>query len=380
MTHRNFRLLLVTVIMTLCVFFLLERRILPKAAAGAPSAKGMDLLSQVVRLIKNDYVEERDPLQTMEGAYKGLVNSLDPFSGYLDKDAVTKYSEERRGRLKETGIILFKRGNSFPVVAAVLPNSPAEKKGLKVGDYLSAIDGRSTLLMSLAEASLTLEDRGTTPVKVRVLREADTLNLEIEREKVKNGPFSFSSAEGTSGILRINYLSPPCVAEIKSSVLPRLKSQKSPLVLDMTNCSEGNLDEATKLINLFLKADSIGFVEKRATGKTVLACWEKPALADLPLAVWINQATMGPAEVVAAVLQEFKRSRTIGLPTVGATGVQEFFPLDGGTGLLLTSGVFQLNSKAKLFGEGVKPEARLEVGDQSQAAFLKKTLGTGSSL
>jgi len=380
MTNKNLRLILVTAVITLAVFFLLERRILPGGTAGAPSPKGIDLLSQVVRLIKNDYVEERDPDQTMEGAYKGLVNSLDPYSGYLNKDSAAKYLQQKEGRLNGIGVVLYKKGNSFPVVAAVFEGSPAEKKGLKVGDYLSAIDGRSTLLMSLAEASLSLEDQGTAPVKVRVLREADTLNLEIERAQVTASPFSYRSAEGTSGILKINYLSSPCVAEIKKAVLPRLKSGKNPLVLDLTNCSEGNLDEARKLINLFLKSNSIGYLEKRAGGKTGLSCPEKPELKDMPLSIWVNQATMGPAEVIAGVLQEFKRARTIGLPTVGATGLQEFYPLDGGSGLLLTSSIFHLNSGASLFGEGIKPDVRLEIGDQSRATFLKKTVGSGSSL
>jgi len=380
MIHKNFRLILVTAVVTLGVFFLLEKRILPGGTAGAPAAKGVDLLSQVVRLIKNDYVEERNPVQTMEGAYKGLVNSLDPYSGYLDKDTAAKYFQRKEGRLNETGLVLYKKGNSFSVIAAVLENSPAEKKGLKVGDYLSAIDGRSTLLMSLAEASLSLEDKGTAPVKVRVLREADTLNLEIERIQIAAGPFSYRGAEGTSGILKINYLLPPCVAEIKKAVLPRLKSEKKPLVLDLTNCSEGTLDEARKLINLFLKANSIGYLEKRAGGKIGLACLEKPELKDLPLVVWENQATMGPAEIIVAVLQEFKRARAIGLPTVGATGEQEFFPLDGGSGLVLTSSIFHLNSGANLFGEGIKPDVKLEIGDQSQATFLKKTVGSGPSL
>jgi len=310
----------------------------------------------------------------MEGAYKGLANSLDQLSGYLDKGIVAKYSQQKEVRLNETGIILFKRAGTFPQVTGVVENSPAEKKGLKPGDFLSTIDDRTTLMMSQTESILVLRSKDTTPVKIRVLRENSTLDLTVDRSRLFDSSFSFHAAEGTSGILKIYYLLPPCASEIEKVIVPRLKTGKSPLVLDLTNCAEGSLEEARKLINLFLKADPIGFMEKKGGIKVFLSCADAPEVKTLPLYVWVSQATMGPAEAVAGVLQEFKRAKVIGLPTVGAVAQQDFFPLSDGSGLLLTSGIFRLNSGAKLFGEGIKPDITLEVGDQSQAAFLKKTL------
>lgn len=374
MFTQRVRIVLITAVVTLSIFFLLERRFLPGVTAKGISPKGQELLARVVQLIKYDYLEEKDPAKTMEGAFKGLANSLDALSGYLDKDAVAKYAQQKESRLNETGIVLFKRAGMFPLVTGVVENSPADKKGLKAGDYLSTIDDRTTLLMSQMESSLALKAKDAAPVKVRVLRENSTLDLTVERTKLFNGPVSYHGAEGTRGILKVHYLFPPCVGEIKKAIGPHLKTSKGPLVLDFTNCAEGDLEEARKLINLFLKADAIGFMEKKAGAKVPFACLDEAAFKDIPFSVWINQATMGPAEAVAGVLQEFKTAKVIGLPTFGAVAQLDFFPLADGSGLVLTSGVFHLNSGTKLFGEGLKPDITLEVGDQSQATFLKKTL------
>jgi carboxyl-terminal processing protease len=368
------RVILITAIVTLSIFFLLERRFLTGVTARGVAPKGLELLARVVQLIKYDYLEEKDPAQTMDGAYKGMANSLDALSGYLDKDDVVKYSQQKEKRLNETGILLYKRAGTFPLVTGVVENSPADKKGLKAGDYLSTIDNRSTLLMSQVESTLALKGKDAAPVKVRVLRENSTLDLTIDRARLFEGPISYRAAEGTSGILKVHYLLPPCAGEIKKAVGPHFKTGKGPLVLDFTDCAEGDLEEGRKLINLFLKADAIGFMEKKAGAKVPFACADAPAFKDVPVSVWVNQATMGPAEAVAGVLQEFKRAKVVGLPTVGAVAQLDFFPLGDGSGLVLTSGIFHLNSGPKLFGEGVKPDITLEAGDQSPATFLKKTL------
>jgi carboxyl-terminal processing protease len=356
----------------LVLLVLLSRSILPGPSPAVQSVKDFDLMRTVADLIKNDYVEERDAEQTMSGAYRGLVNGLDPLSAYLDPPTMAVYEADRADRLKETGIVLFKRYNLFPQVTAVLEGSPAEKAGLKPGDTLSAFDDRSTLAMSLLEARLALKSAEAKPVKVRIIKDAATQDIIVERKSPAESPVRWSEASGGPLVLTVA-TTDGAAAALRGALSQRLRAAKGPLVLDLRPCAEGALSEAVKLVNVFLKADNAGAVEKRDGAQESLGCPEDPLAASVPLFVWTGPATLGAAEAAAGLLQESKRARVIGVETMGLASRQELFRLADGSGIVLTSGRYLLPSGRKLWDKGVVPDAALDSGKRDTAAYLKKT-------
>ena len=378
MTQKKARILLLIVLAAVSLFFLLERNFLPGLSSKDSPYKNFELLGKVIRLIKNDYIEEANPAKTMKGAFKGLVDSLDILSCYLDKESVFRYSQRKEAKLNDVGIVLYKRYGLFPQVIGIIENSPAEKKGIKIGDHVSALDDRSTLMMSMVETNLYLKDRDKTPIKLRVFRRGGTKDVSIERTLLFEEPFSYISAKSTSGILKIHTLYPPCVKKIKERIIPRLKPEKRTLILDLRNCHEGDIGEARKLINLFMKAPEIGHFLKKGGAKEILSCADDAELEKLPLVIWTNQATIGPAEAVAGVLKEFKKAKIIGLPTPGLVAKQDFFTLEDGSGLLLTSGIFHLSSGKKLWEKGIEPDVKIETEDQGFSSYLKKSFSSPS--
>jgi carboxyl-terminal processing protease len=374
MVKKKERLFLIAILITVSLFFIIEKRFLPGITSRLSPYKSFELLGNVVGLIKRNYVEEVNPEKTMKGALKGLTDSLDILSSYLDKENAEKYSKQKNATLKDTGIIISQKLGSLPLVIGVIENSPAEKQGIEIGDTLSALDNRSTSTMSLAEVKLHLKDVDDRPVKLRILRGFGTREVNIERRLLFDRPFSFSEVKKASGILKINYLYPPCVEMIQKDLLLTLKSSRKALILDLRNCHEGGIDEALKLINLFLKTDNVGTIEKKQGEKIILSSLEDAFLEKLPLAIWVNQATIGAAEVVAAVLQEIRQAKIIGIHTIGLAAKQELFPLEDGSALLLTTGIFRLKSGKKLWEKGVKPDFQLDLDNQSHSSYLKKTL------
>ena len=310
----------------------------------------------------------------MKGAYRGLVNSLDVISSYLDEDSMLKYSQRMEADLKGTGLVIYKRYGSFPQVVGIIENSPAHKHGIQVGDFISAIDDWPPQAMSLLETRIYLKDKEEKPVKLRILRGQKTLEINLERAQLFAEPVSLTPSEGTSGILKIHQLYPPSVKNVRDKIVSRLQSAKKPLILDLRNCYEGDIQGARELINIFLKAPRIGYFEKKDESKEYLGCPDNAELKTLPLVIWNNQATMGPAEIVAGVFQDFKRAKIIGFQTLGLTAKQTFFLLEDGTGLMLTSGIFHLNSGKPLWQKGVKPDVKIMVDEQSTSVYLKKTL------
>lgn len=376
MTVKRVKFLLLALLIGTSLFLLLERNFLPGLSSKDSDYESYTLLARVAKLIQNEYVEAPNPSKTMEGAFKGLVDSLDTLSTYLDKESVIRYHQRKEKDIKDIGIILYKKFGLFPQVVGIIENSPAEKKGIKIGDYISAMDNRSTLMMSLIEVNLYLQAKNESPIDLKVLKRfssEDATVLKVARKQLFKERFSYSLAKGTSGILKIHKLYPDCVSRIKEKALPRLKQQKKPLILDLRNCYEGEIEEAQKLINLFMTSPKIGYFEKKGKAKEILSCTEEAELEKLPLIIWTNQATIGPAEAVASVLKEFRKAKIIGLQTGGLVAKQLFFTFEDKSGLLLTSGVFTLGSGKKLWEKGVKPDIKINKETQSQPEYLKKT-------
>jgi C-terminal peptidase prc len=373
MRSKRTKFIILTVLAVVSLLLLIEKNLAPGLFSTPSPYRSFELLRIIVHYIQNNYIQEANPAHTMKGALQGLANSLDMLSAYLDQEGVIKYSQRMESEYKDIGAVLYKRYGSFPQVIGVIENSPAQKNGIQVGDVISALDEKSPQIMSLVETNLYLKSKNEKSVRLRILRDNKTEEKTIERASLFKESISFTPAEGTSGILKIYRLYPPSVKKIKESIISRLRSAKNPLILDLRNCYEGDIQEAQKLINIFLKAPQIGYFKRKEEPKDYLVCPDNAELKTLPLVVWTNQATIGPAEIVAGVLQEFKRTKIIGLQTLGLTAKQKFFILEDGSGLLLTSGIFYLNSGEKLWEIGVKPDVEIKREDQSNTTYLKNS-------
>jgi C-terminal peptidase prc len=352
--------------------FWLNRRVF--VSPRFPPAQSFKVLETVIQRVRNDYLEEVDARRTMEGAYQGLVGALDVLSSYLDKAAAAKYASPRKAPWNDIGAIVYKRSGAFPVVAGVVEGSPAEKAGIRVGDYVSALDGRSTVVWSLAEVRWSFKDETRNPLKIRLIRENDTREMTVERSPLYSRALSWAAQKDTSGIVRVYHLQPGAAAEFKSTVVTRLRGQKGPLILDLRDCFEGEVEEAGAFVNLFLKAGAIGAFEKKNGAREAVACPAEPAVAGTPLIVWVNAATMGPAELVAGALREVGKARVIGAPTYGLVARQELFPLDEGDAVLLSTAAFVLPSGLKLLGKGLTPDETVEAEGRDIKLYLEKSL------
>ena len=357
------------------LFFWLERRILPGDSRSAPPQKNIDLVESVTRIIRNDYVDEPDAAKTMRGAFQGMVNSLDTMSSFLDKTEAAKLADPARARYKDLGLILFKRASTFPLVVGLIEGSPAQKAGIQQGDVVSALDDRSTALMGLPEIRLYAKDPEAKPVKVRIVHENTTKEIMVTRGQIYPRSFTFAEQNGTAGILTIHHFYSPLVDDVRRELLPKLAGRKTTLVLDLRGCFEGENEEARKFLNLFLKTAQAGAFERKGGVKDALACPDSAPLETLPVVLWIDQTTMGPAEIVAACLRDLRKIKSVGVLTPGLAAHQDVYPLAGGDALLLTTGIFGTASGEKVWAKGIAPDIKLEFDKQDRKIFLDKTLG-----
>jgi C-terminal peptidase prc len=367
------KLILVVALSALLLFIFLDKTISPGISSKTSPYKAFRLLGSVIGYVKGEYIVKVNPQKTMKGALKGLIDSLDVLSSYLGKQSVATYRAMQNGPLYETGLILSKSFSAFPVVVGIIENSPAAKEELNIGDTISRLDGKSTLNLSLTEAQLMLKRTNSEPVRLKIMRDMETPEIELDRKILHKKSYSFSPLSGTSGILTIHHFFPESVETIKNEVIPKLRSAAKTLIIDLRNCHEGNLYEALKFINLFIQADKIGYLETHEGKKELLSAHQEPALPKLPLVSWTNQATMGPAEAVAAVLKEVKKAKIIGIQTPGLASVQSLFPLEDESALLLTTGIFSPPSGKTVWSKGLKPDVKVDIKDQEILVYIQKS-------
>lgn len=373
MTRQRTKLILTALLAAAALFFLFEKSILPGLAARLSPSRSFKMITDVANLIKEDYVEKPDAQSTMEGAFKGLVGSLDPLSSYLDETAMAKYQGLSNTLFWDIGVVLYKRQGTFPMVIGLREESPAQGLGLKHGDFISSLDGESTLLMSMTEVNLALKENAARPVTLRVLGSQDNTELVIPRFRSLESPFSYVPSPKTRGILSIHHLFPGCVEAIKTRLQAQLVSKGSPLVLDLRNCAEGIMEEASRLIGLFLEPAGWGYFEKRSGVRDFLAASSQKPLFPLPLIIWTNRATLGPSELAAAVLKKYGQAKVVGLHTLGLVAEQKLVPLGDGTGMLLTTAVFHFGPEDPFWNKGIKPDIVLKGDEDRFDAYLQET-------
>jgi len=335
--------------------------------------KNLILLKGVADLIKDYYVEEPNALKTMKGALRGLIGPLDALSSYLDASTVQKRRNPGSARLKETGIVVYKKFGTYPVVIGVIENSPAADAGIKVGDTLSEMDGQPLLELSMEEANLYLKSTDEKPVNIKILRADDSEEMSIQRKTLHDAPFTYTPQKNTSGILKIHSLFPPFSRQFRDKLLPSLKAKKEAFIIDLRNCHEGEIEESLRFINHFLQSDKVGYFQNKDGEKEFLSCPEIPELKGLPLILWTNNATIGPAEAVAGILKDFQRAKIVGLKTPGLLVKQDFFPLEDGSALLLTSHIFYFREGREMWLKGIDPDREIQEKNPSSDHYLNKT-------
>ena len=210
--------------------------------------------------------------------------------------------------------------------------------------------------------------------KRQILRGNQTRELSLPRAVVFPRAYTFTAAAGRPAVLSIHGFSPSLTTEVLKNVVPTLKVGKKPFILDLRNCVSGDIEEARAFTNFFLKAAPVGTFEKKGGVKDNVVCFATPELSGIPVVVWANAATIGPAEFVAGVLQEVAKVKVLGQPTPGAVAKTEQFPLKDGSSIILVSGVFSLPSSRSLWGQGLNPDVTIAPADQSDKAYLAKTL------
>ena len=321
------------------------------------SYRSLSVYGEVLQHIQEDYVDQPNMALVTAGALHGLLESLDPQSGYLSPREYADY----RDRLKtpargEAGMTISKR-YGYIVVVSVVPDGPAEKASLRSGEILEAISGFSTRDMSVGQANMLLQGAPGTAVKVAVVRRGKTepQEISIPREVVPPQHIVADRVSNDVGYVRLPALDALDVTELRDKLAQFDKQGVRKLVLDIRDCTRGDVPDAIAAAQLFLSSGKITSLEGQTVPHKDFMAQPGKAVWESPVDVMISPSTSGAAEVLAGAIEGNKRGDVIGERTFGEASEQKVIPLDDGGAVILTVALYATPDGKSIVDEGVAP-------------------------
>jgi len=293
------------------------------------------------RVITEKYVY-RDKLDTqkmIEGATKGLVNSLDdPFSEFLTPEENKALNEELNGEFFGVGMEIAKKDNNI-VVVSPLPDSPAEKAGILPNDVILKIDGQDTSEMSTQKAANLIRGPKGTTVVLTIFRPStnETKEIKLIRDKITVPNLSFKQLDDGIVYLRIYTFNSSLILDFSEAALKIRALNPKGIILDLRNNPGGYLDSVVNISGWFLDKGDIIVREKDSNGEEKISRSTGPSLLkDIPTVVLVNDGTASAAEILAGALRDNRQIPLIGEKTFGKGSVQELVTLENNYSIKIT--------------------------------------------
>lgn len=319
----------------------------------------LEIYLKVYEKVKNDYVDPTSMTTATLGAIRGLLEQVDPYSGYLNSKEVSFYKDFSIEKTPGIGVVLAKSPLGFPLILEAIPGGPASKAGLKTFDQIEAIDGVPTREMNLVQAYAYLATPADKPATLTLVgnNRSEPEVLKVNREVTRVPPIEARMMQSDIAYIRVPYLAQGRANDAKRQLEDLLKKGATNVILDLRSSAGGKDTEGYALANYFVDSGLLGYLEGQKVAKKIFQADAKAAVTKVPLVVLIDGGTGGAAEIAAAAIKDTKRGTLVGTPTFGTGSRQTLITLDGGNALLISDAKYYSPSGKDLQEDGVVPDA-----------------------
>lgn len=312
-------------------------------------AKHLDIYYSLFRELNTFYVDDVDPGKLVKESIDEMLTSLDPYTTYIPESEIEDFKFMTTGEYGGIGALISKHGNEI-VIAEPYENFPAHKSGLRAGDVILEVAGKSTTNMNTEDVSNLLKGSAGQVVVVKVSRSGEKKPIEfnIVREKISIDPISYTGMlNNETGYIRLSNFTQDCAEKVKKSML-ELKEVKGAkkLILDLRGNPGGLLIESVNLCNLFIDKD-----QEVVSTKGKVTQWDKvykttgnPVDINIPLVVLVDRGSASASEIVSGTIQDLDRGVVIGNRTFGKGLVQTTRDLSYNSKLKVTTAKYYIPS------------------------------------
>ena len=333
----------------------------------------IDLFGEVLDKINKEYVDDIDQTEAMDAAINGVLQSLDPYSGYMSPETFKEMQTETSGEFGGLGIEVGMEAGVVKVISPI-DNSPAEKVGVKAGDYIVKINGIQVQGKTLAEAVDLMRGPVGSKIEITIRRIGvkKAFVFEIVRDIIQIASVKSKIIDNSIGYIRLTSFNENSGKQIEREINKLEKDKKvKAYILDLRNNPGGLLSQAIRISDFFLEDGEIVSTKSRKTSENRKWFAKKGDLTNgKTLVVLINYGSASASEIVAGALKDHKRAILIGENSFGKGSVQSIIPLKNKGAIRITVAKYYLPSGKSISQVGVSPD--IEV-DEDSDDFLIKT-------
>ena len=319
--------------------------------------KSLVVYSEVLQKIQQDYVDEPNMHLVEAGSLHGLLESLDSESSYFTPREYTEYKQKIANSVTgETGLNLSKRFG-YIIVTSVIPDSSADKAGIRSGDIFESVAGFTTREMSVGQAKNLLAGQPGTSVKVGVIRRGKTQpeSVDLSREKLPPSKLQIQRIDNETIAIRFPTLDAGRADEVRAKLQEFSKQGVTKVILDLRECGRGSIPEALSIARLLVPSGNLTSLRGQTVPEQVFAADASKVIWKGPVSILMDGTTTGPAEILAASIANTKRGDLVGDRTFGLASEQKLITLDDGSAIILTvANYYNADGKA-ILEEGVAP-------------------------
>ena len=363
MQKRQKTLVGVTIVLLITVFttgMMVGKGLRDAFSAETETYEELKIFAEVLSLIQKNYVEESKSKDLVYGAVRGMLNTLDPHSAFMSPEMYKEMQVDTKGEFGGLGIQIGIKDNRLTVIAPI-EGTPAERAGIKAGDFIVKVDEDSTKEMTLMEAVQKMRGAKGTKVKLTVQREGteEPLVFNLVREVIKIDSVKSKMLDNHIGYVRLSQFQEMTAKDL-ASALRKLKDAKmQSIVLDLRNNPGGLLTSAIETTELFIPPGKVVVsIKGRDTKKQKdeYQSGNKNPYDGYPMIVLVNEGSASASEIVSGALQDWGRAIVLGTPTFGKGSVQTILQLSDGSGLRLTTAKYYTPKGRSIQNIGITPD------------------------
>ncbi len=351
-------------------------------AADSDTYRQLNLFGDVFERVRADYVEPTDDSKLIESAINGMLTSLDPHSSYMNPKSFRDMQVQTRGEFGGLGIEVTMENGVVKVVTPI-DETPASRAGLRPNDYITHIDGKPILGMTLSDAVDKMRGPVNTAITLTVVRKGadEPFDVKLTRDIITIKSVKYHR-EGDIAYVRITSFNEQ-TGELLEEAIQTLKKQIGPAkvkgyVLDLRNNPGGLLEQAIAVSSDFISEGEIVSTRGRHSEDTQRYNARGGDLTGgKPVIVLINGGSASASEIVAGALQDHRRATILGTRSFGKGSVQTIIPLGSDGALRLTTARYFTPSGHSIQGKGIEPEIQVE--QNTDPKLKKRTLVTGEA-
>ena len=314
--------------------------------------------------------DDIDETKLKNNALKGYVEGLgDAYTEFIPANEMKKFTENITGSFVGIGVYMTADKEADKIVVYYpLSGSPAEKAGIKSGDYIVEVDGIEYKYKDFDTIADKIKGEEGTTVKLVIERDKERINFEIKREKVEINPITSKIINNNIGYIKFQSFDEKSAENLRTKIDELISQGAKSLILDLRNNGGGIVNEATAIADYFLDKDKVIMTEKDKDNKEQIEKTKNDKQYDLPLVILVNKNSASATEILTGALKDNGRAKVIGNTTYGKGVIQTVIKLSDGSALKITTAEYYTPNGTAINKVGIKPDIEVTLTENKNSS------------